>query len=594
MKYSVFTIRKCLLLAVLPLAFSALFAACDDFFETDPDNVLNEDDYIEKESDMYRGYLGIQTRMQEVGDQAMILTDTRCQYLETTGNAPVALQDINNYRPTDGNEYADPTGYYAVIVASNDFIIKMDDFVRQVNGALSDSAKVHIPRLISGALRYKVWAYTMLARIYGEAYWYDTNNTELVSLNDSKTFQHLDVKGICDKCIDLLDNGIYVCGQQIPADLKMDWTRWVDPINGDDNYDYWKYMSPDWLAMRAELASWRTNYEDAAAAQADWQWVRENVLQFLYEQALQGWYRYSCTMTLQLYYSQLFRGEGAVEETITVGAGDGHQQTLSAIFYDYDNHQRNRIVQYLCPEYPGDGYYLKPSEYGLSLYNSSDLRSETQRLMVTQFSGGMALSKFYYTRYNSLGYLRSKIFEIEPMIYLYRGHELHFLLAEAENHLGHWDVAATLLNQGIINRFPGGVNTLPTDSLAGTRIWDERYTAFFASNGGYGDLGIAGMVKGTAHPLTDIAAGASAADSLAFAFDADRIREYDLALADEFLLEFTGEGKSYSYLCKMAERYGKDYQIIYDRIKGKYAGTAYDAQVRSSLAGKYFIDWSLK
>lgn len=567
-----------------------LTTSCDDFFETNPANIMNDEDYMGKESDIYRGYLGIQTRMQEVGDQAMILTDTRCQYLETTGNAPVALQNINNYEPTDGNTYADPTGYYAVVVACNDFLTKIDDFYTEVNGVVSDSAKVRIPRLVSGALRYKVWAYLMLGRIYGEAYWYDTSNTELVSLSDTKTFEHLDMKGICDKCIDLLDNGITLCGQQIPADLTMDWTRWVEPLVGDANYDYWKYMSPDWLCLRAELTTWRTNYEDAAAAKADWQWVRDNVLQFLYDQTNLKWYNYATCMTLTLYYAQMFYGEGAVEDNIYTGSGDGHLQTLSAIYYDYDNFQRNRIVQYLCPEYPGDGYYLRPSEYAMSQYNSSDLRGETQKLMVTRYNEGLALTKFYYTRYNSRGYLRTKIFEIEPQIYLYRGHELHYWLAEAENHLGHWQVCDALLNDGVLNYFPGGVNTLPKDSIDGDRMWDERYSSFFAASGGYGDLGLTGTVKGALHDLTQLPDGG---DTLAFAFDEDRIKEYDLALADEFLKEFTGEGKSYSYLCKMAERYGKDYTVIYDRIKGKYENSGNQQKVQSSLQQKYFIDWNL-
>jgi hypothetical protein len=103
-------------------------------------------------------------------------------------------------------------------------------------------------------------------------------------------------------------------------------------------------------------------------------------------------------------------------------------------------------------------------------------------------------------------------------------------------------------------------------------------------------LGLTGTVKGTLHDLTQLPDGG---DTLAFAFDEDRIKEYDLALADEFLKEFTGEGKSYSYLCKMAERYGKDYTVIYDRIKGKYENTGNQQKVQSSLQQKYFIDWNL-
>jgi hypothetical protein len=581
-------------IALLCAALTGL-TACDDFFETNPDNVLNNDDYIARESEMYRGYLGIITRLQEVGDQAVYLTDTRCDYLETTGNAPVALQNIGNYEPTDGNEYADPTGYYNVIVSCNDFITKMGEFYTDVHGSMSDSAKVHFPRLISSTLRLKVWAYYMLGRIYGEAYWYDSNLTDLSDLSDTSVFEHLDMQGICDKAIDLLDNGIDLVGLHIPADLEMDWNYWVDPTGGTSAYTYWKYMTPPWLVLRAELASWRASYEDDAAAKADWQWVRDHVLAFLSSAfESKGSDYYSCTMQTILNYSTIFYSEEVGYE----------QHLLGAIFYSYQNKQYNRLVQYLCPTYPGDGYYLRPSDYAQGLFNESDLRGPVQMLVCNTLGGETCLSKFYYTRVESQGYLRTNIFEIEPTVILFRGHDLHFLLAEAENHLGHWEVAETLLNNGILNRFPGGYVTVPNDSIDGDRIWSPLYEQWFAPSGGYGDIGIAGGARGTAHDLPSlddyIAAtyGASATPEQQataaedFAFSSDRMKQYDLALADEYLKEFTGEGKSYSYLVKMAERYGHDYTVIFDRVKGKYDASK-QAQVRSSLQQKYFIDWNL-
>ncbi len=79
-------------------------SSCDDFFTTDPDNIINVGDYISTENEMYRGFLGIITRMQNAGDHAIFLTDPRCNFLEIAPNAPVALQNIYNYEPTDGNE----------------------------------------------------------------------------------------------------------------------------------------------------------------------------------------------------------------------------------------------------------------------------------------------------------------------------------------------------------------------------------------------------------------------------------------------------------------------------------------------------------
>ena len=601
----------------LSLAAACVMAVtgCSDFLDTDPDNVLQDGDYIARESEMYRGYLGIMTRVQEVGDHAIYLTDPRCQYLETTGNAPVALQNINNYQPTDGNEYADPTGYYAVVAACNDFVAKMDEFYEDVNGALSDSAKAHIPRLVSMATRVKVWAYLQLGRIYGEAYWYDQRITELTSLDDATVFTHYSaasgtLAGLWDKCIETLEQGVYACGQQIPANLDMDWGYWVDPVNGNANYGFWQYMTVPWTVLRAEVTSWRAS---ACATEAEarpyYQWMHDNLLTYIDRQPIKVDEQTNTTYVLHaqaltvvsiLYYSELFYTEQVNQYA--------DWQLLSAVFYDYQNKQRNRIVQYFCPEYPGDGYYLRPSDYGQSVYAEADLRGPLQKLMSNTLAGEPAFTKFYYTRRDNRGYLRDKIFEIQPSIPLYRAQDLHFLLAEAENHLGHWDVARTILNNGIEGRFPGGVGTMSTDSLDGQRIWATEYEHWFPyevtyiNNSGNsttgspsGNIGIVGAVRGAEYDLTtyeDYLAEHEGATEADFAYDLDRIREYDLALADEYIKEFIGEGKAYPYLVKMAERYGKDYTIIYDRVKGKYPTR--QGEVSAALQQNYFIDWNLR
>lgn len=588
--------KKTIYYIAMMLGLAVTTVACDDMFETDPDNVLNAKDYIGRENEMYRGFFGIITKVQEVGDQAIYLTDTRCDYLETTGNAPIALQNIGNYEPTDGNEYADPTGYYGVVVSCNDYLAKMGKFYKDINGAMSDSAKVHFPRLISSTLRLKVWAYYMLGRIYGEAYWYDSNLTEVTDLDDTRIFEHLDMKGICDRAISLLDNGIDLAGMHIPADLEMDWNYWVDPSGANTNYTFWKFMTPPCLVLRAELASWRANYYGTSEeAKGDWLWIRDNVLAFLSRAFdTKGSDYYSCTMQTILSYSDIFYTEQVGYE----------QQVLGAVFYDYQNKQYNRLVQYLCPAWPGDGYYLRPSEYAQGKFCESDLRGPVQKLVSSTINGEKCLSKFYYSRVNNRGYLRQNIFEIEPTILLYRGHDLHFLLAEAENHLGHWEVAATLLNKGILNRFPGGYVSVPADSLAGDRVWSPLYEYWFAASGGYGDIGIVGGARGSEYDLPtlddykaslgeDASAEKLANAATVFAFSEERMKQYDLALADEYMKEFTGEGKSYSYLVKMAERYDKDWKIVYDRVAGKYNDSR-KKDVEKSLSEKYFIDWTLK
>ena len=79
---------------------------------------------------------------------------------------------------------------------------------------------------------------------------------------------------------------------------------------------------------------------------------------------------------------------------------------------------------------------------------------------------------------------------------------------------------------------------------------------------------------------------------------------YDWALADEHMKEYIAEGKSYSYLCKIAERYANsayrqgDAATARDSV-AKRLTPKYPAATQSTVKNKiqsngYFIHWNLK
>lgn len=536
--------------------------SCDDFFNTDPDNIINSEDYISKNDEAYKGFMGILTKMQVAGDQAIFLTDTRGDYLEITPNAPVALQNIYNYNETNGNEYANPTCYYAVVIACNDFIDKMRIYKEQRGAGLDEKTKTNYNALLSSALRIKVWAYYTLGRIYGKAVWFDSPLVNLTNLNDASVFTQLnDMPSIVSACLNLLDNGIQQGGETIAASLEMNWVAYLDEETQNAvQYEYWKYLTPNYLLLKSEILSWR-------GTQADWLWIRNNIVEFMNTQhKLVSDYMYTCGIPLTGQYHKIFFTE-------RIGY---NMQLVNGIMYDYTNNQTNRLVQYFCPDYPGGGYYLRPSAFAIGKYPEEDIRSKTQRLVMNTINGETSFTKYFYHRG---AYLRSKIFEIMPTVILQRGHDFHFLLAEAENHLGNWRQAECILNQGLTNEFPYA-SSMPAD-------WSPFYTTWFGPNGGYGDVGIVGCVRGKNHSLpkpTD--AGYNISEN-------DRMKLYDMALADEYLLEYTGEGKSYSYMIKMAQRYN-DPKIIADRVCPKYP-VAKQSAIRAGIeAGGYWVNWDLR
>ncbi len=591
-----------LCLMALPFALQS----CEDYFDTDPQNIVNEEDYIAEEDEMYKGFLGILNRMQAAGDHSIFLTDTRLALLETTPNAPTELKSIYNYGITDGNSYADPTCYYAIIVACNDYFHKMEQFYKNVGG-MTEYAEANYKPLLSAAMRIKAWAYLMLGKTYGEAYWFDDSLTEKHELTDTDIFTHCNMKELADKAIDLLENGMLIGGEQVPANLNVSWVKWLDPENQDATlYQKWEFLTPPSLLLNAEFRSWRASYVDEAAAQADWTWIRNSILDFMYgylegtnenaakllvgEQGTNDIYQLNIKLQSDMptAYFRIFFSEEVGLKT----------QVISSIMYDYLYEQRNRLVQYFCPEYPdAESYYLKPSEYGKSLYTSSDIRGIEQKWVMNTLAGSECVSKYYYgyndveRKYEYLNKL--PIYKIQPSIPTFRGHDLHFLLAEAEAHLGNFVMASAILNDGFSTLVPSKV--FPTD-------WDIRYYPWvIASKGGYANAGIAGAAVGQNHELP-IPTAAELASYTEEQLDALK-QQYDWALADEHIKEYLAEGKSHGYLCKIAERYansayrGGSAEIARDsvakRIAPKYEGGTRTQVENDIKSNGYFINWNL-
>ncbi|MBQ7451833.1 MAG: hypothetical protein IJV60_04690 [Prevotella sp.] len=689
-----FTGRVCAGLLFAGLALTS----CSDYFDPSPKGIMDADDSFSEGNQTYKGMLGVINAVQQAGDHAIFLTDTRMNVLETTPNAPAALQSIYKYDDTDNNEYADPTCYYKIIIACNDYIKKMER-LHATPGALSVTDQTFFKPLLSCAIRFKVWAYLQLGRNYGEAYWFDDALSDQVSLSDISVFEHCDMQALSAKCLALLESGITVDGVSVPATLNMNWYQWFDSENQSQSiYSKWQYLAPPFILLKAELLSWKCNYESDEEAKQDWLWIRNNILQYFYKihtateaVELSNLVVDGVTYTIpgfatdaevtsmsNMYMTNIPMQSDATNAYYNIFYSEGignPYQVAGTITYDYDNNVRNRLVQYFCPTYPGDGFYLKPSDYAVraktssydeGLYETTDIRSLTQKMVMNSLGGEQAvLTKYYYTYVagsRTYKYLRDDIEKIQPSIVTFRGHDFHFLLAEAENHLGNWQIAQALLNGGITNLFAqragtgGGTadeewssmiirmqglaeeateewrksfdpeRTIDSayyfvDSLEASyrwnfvlrraqtegTAWSPYYSTWFGGSGGYGDSGLAGTANGGFYDAfvfngEEFELRQQNSDVLLATMTEAERREYiDWCLAKEYSKEYVAEGKAYGYLCKMAERYshaGRGSRLtaadkMADIIAPKYTG-ALQSKVRSSLQGKYFINWNLK
>lgn len=538
------------ILKIALLCMITTFAACEDFFNVQTDNVLDEKDYISADNEMYAGFIGIITKMQAIGDKSIYITDMRGELLEPTVNTNSELRSLYNYDDNlAGNSYADPAGYYDVIIACNDYIARMDAYKKK--NSLSIDAE-HYEGLISSTLRIKAWTYLTIAKIYGEAVWFDD---PLVGVQDLSKYKTMNIDEVVAACKQLLNTGV----NGINGTKKFSWVEWIAPelVGKESAYRYWDYMTPEYFALYAELSLWSGDYQTAytllinglqtkiASMDSDaTDWIRNSTLNGNYK-------------------------------TIWNATSPYARELVSAIIYDYSKSQTNKLLYHFDSELPNK-YMLAPSEVGRlrfsdPAFNSLGTQAADTRNGVTfakNSVGNWVIQKF--RPLSSPG--RSKPYMDDVQIYIYRASELLFMLSEALNQMGRYTEAAALINQGLGGAFPTGL----INWEGFTNVWVIKPTDGTVRK--YPNAGIRGTFGIGNRTFFD-------------STDPEAKKKNDLALLDEMLLEFPCEGKIYPAMIRVAKRYN-DYSIISDRVCPKYSDpTTIKAKIEN---GGYFVKWDMK
>lgn len=548
--------------------FAVSLASCEDYFEVESKDQLFTEDYISNQTEMYAGMMGILRKVQEVGDKQILLTDTRAEMLEPTDQSTAELIAIYNYDDDlQGNSYANPSGYYSVVISCNDYLQKMREFKEHSPERITD--KEVYRQLISSTLRIKVWAYKTIAEIYGEAIWFDSPIHKLENLADSVHFERLGLEQTMDKCLGLILDGY----DGIPANLDVDWIAWLDPTNitneEGSSYRQWNFTIPPVEGLLAELCLWKGAFLDRAGVDATryYRMAADTLLhglnRFISDQNYQG-YWLPCAYTKGRYERYWDNSTPRPEETV------------AAISYSYEDGQTNTLISHFSADAPAK-YLLRPSVAGMNRFTDNALNPgaslDNRTSIVFSLSGG----KSYLTKFRPLsGGHRPQAHQEDVPIYIYRATQYHMMLCEALNHLQRFKAADALLNNGVNMVY-----------VPGAPEW-KGFNADWTSNASWGTrtyphMGIRGAFSLTPRTFYTILDSQTTSEHA--------IRSNDMAILDEWLLEFSSEGKNYPAMIRHAHRYG-DFSIIADRIAPKY-GSRKDEIKNKILSGAYFVKYDL-
>lgn len=557
---------------VMALMGVAVLASCSDYFNPETDDELDGKKYISSSTEMYTGFLGIMTKLQAVGDKEILLTDTRADLLEPTTQSSADIIALYNYdKDLQGNPYANPAGYYEVIIACNDYLAKMNEYKSKPN-----VDQTVYESLVSSVTRIKVWTYKTIGEIYGKAVWFDDPITKVSAIRDSTNYQVLDMPQLVDKCLDVMDNGV----DGVPANKTIDWIAWLDPQNvssvANSQYRKWNWMVPPYEGVLAELCLWKGAYLDAAGADATsyYQRAADQLLKalnvYIDDENYSGNspYYLPCATTPG-HYKSFWDWEQPYQA-----------EAVCALIYDYTNNQTNTLLKHFSNEYPNQ-YQLRPNElemehYSDKTFNPGGTDGDTRTKCLFGKSGG----EDYIAKFRPVGSThRANAFQDDVHIYLYRATQYHMMLAEALNHLDRFKALDAVLNTGV--KATEYSETDPewrgfTQNWTSSAAWGTRK---------YPSMGIRGCLNLNAVGILKNIAQLGSRKATE--------RHNDELILNEIMMEFACEGKTYPAMNRMAVRYG-DPSIITSRVCRKYEGTGHEADVRAKIMdGGYWVPYEM-
>ena len=542
------------------------------------------DRYIKEGSELYSGFLGIITKIQAIGDKAIYLTDMRGELLEPTENTPADLYSIYNYDDDlSGNTYADPAKYYDVIIACNDYLQKAKEY-RDTHVTTVDDDDYR--GLISSTVRLKTWTYLMLAKIYGQAIWFDD---PMQSMKDIVSQTPKNLSELVDECDKLLNTGF----DGINGTYNMSWNEWLDPANGatstNDEYKRWNMMVPGYFVLQAEIALWKGDYQKAATtilgemsrtfALAEYQGNVANI-------------KYMRSGSYGSNYGQQYDSEMPV---LTAAE--------SVIMYDYKYNQQNSLLNHFDRS---GSYMMRASVPGSKRFEDITFNPSADATAIktsdARFRAIQEIEKdveYAIRKYRGFRKSGHSVAHDDTYIMIYHTSDLYFMAIEALNNMGRFEPVSVLMNTGVDPFYGAGV--VLGEQWQGLNcnwgLWTTLYAGFrrtYADNGVRGILGLG--KRDMWQTPEDIKEEIVAEQKLDGLSDEDKIKKHnDIELVKEAFLEFPCEGKTYPLMIRVAKRWN-DYSFIADFVGQKYeSDQAKQAEVKAKIMnGAYFVPWDLQ
>ena len=419
-------------------------------FELPSNSLLPEEKAYVDEFSARSAVMGVYASLQDVAQQLVILGELQGDLLTVTGNADNDLRQINEHIAGPGNIYADPSGFFRVIVSCNEVIHKIHR-AKENDENISD---LEYATYIAELMTIRAWVYFKMVQIYGKAPYFEEPMSDY---NDNQALRSK---------LDSLQTEDYILDTLLSQLIAID-TFDMNLLDEAPFYSIRVKKFTNW-ALQGDIYLWRNSYAYAKR-------VYDKVIKIMSEEGWDG--------TTRLPYIISWNYQDVNWKTMfqfNFSSDAFETEAIMVIPFSKLYNQQHSLQHMFNYGESGD-YMLKPTDYIQNLFQAQwVMRYEVQPDHPRGYPGDLNRGKGVsydsidgqpeVTKYS----LYREPFDNDAGIFVYRTADFHLKTCETYARSRKGADAIAHMNEGILYASAWGTGTRVRANLKGLSVADPR------------------------------------------------------------------------------------------------------------------------
>lgn len=438
------------LLAGTILGAMLFICSCEKMLDLPNDSLLPEEEAYIDEYSARSSVMGVYAMLQEISQQLIILGELQGDLLTVTGNADPDLIQLNEHTVDPSNMYADPSGFFRIIVNCNEILHKLHR-ARENDENISE---LEYSSYIAELKLIRAWVYFKMVQIYGRAPYFEE------PLSDYDRSLALEEK------LDSMQTGEFILDTILSQIVELD-TFELNMLEERPFFAIRFNKFTNW-ALQGDIYLWQSNFSFAKR-------TYDRIANILAEEGFSG--------TARLPYINAWDFQDVNWKTLfQFNYSSSAFETLTIFVIPFSKlYNQQHSLQRLFFYGEGGDYLVRPTDYILNAYQAQQvIRYEVQ----PQERGTPGdLNRGKGVTYDSIDgrpvvykySLFREPFDNDAGIMVYRTADFHLKTCETYARLRYTEDAISHLNDGMLYKSAWGTGTRTRANVTGVSVDDPRF-----------------------------------------------------------------------------------------------------------------------